>query len=65
MKAMKSLVDEALMRHLTASMGAAQAAKEVVAARKSFMGKAVGLSLMGLGAAAAGVGTSLCTRASL
>ncbi|MEE2837036.1 MAG: hypothetical protein VYB65_13540 [Myxococcota bacterium] len=58
MSAMKSLVDEALMRHFEPqAWAAAQAAKEVVAApSKSFMGKAVGLSLMGLGAAAAGVG---------
>ena len=58
MSAMKSLVDEALMRHFEPqAWAAAQAAKEVVAApSKSSMGKVVGLSLIGLGAAAAGVG---------
>ena len=58
MSAMKSMVDEALMRHFDPQgWAAAQAAKKVVAApAKSSMGKLVGLSLIGLGAAAAGVG---------
>ena len=58
MSAMKSMVDEALMRHFDPQGWAAtQAAKKVVAVpAKSSMGKVVGLSLIGLGAAAAGVG---------
>ena len=58
MSTMKSLVDEALMRHFEPqAWAAAQAAKKAVAQPvKSSLGKVVGWSLIGLGAAAAGVG---------